>query len=1764
MKKLFILLIALLLCAGAAQAEISAAADLNAPGVTVGVDQGSAAELTVRELLPQASVAYFTDKFMGYTAVAQGKIDAFAYDRNQMKLAIEGGLADVRLLDETLGKPIQIAVGLSPVSQIPDLEGKINRFIGELRADGTLDDMYQRWVTDENETMPKITLPGSPSLRLTVGTSGIVPPYSYYQDGKLNGYDIELAYRFAAWLGADVEFKVYDYGAIIPAALSGDVDCVMANLNLTPERQEAMTFSDILYESELGILVRGETAAAEPAPAWAAYNGKRLGVLTGPLMEDIAHANFPDSEYMLFNSYPDCITALMSGRIDAYLGDEPGLKSVHAEQPRIDYIRERITNQEYSFAFRKNDPESARLCEELNAFLAQSHADGTMQELDDIWFGVDEGRKVVDMSGLTGENGTIRVVTTSTDMPWSYIKDGKNVGYDIDLVVRFCRAAGYKLELGDVDFAARIPAIQSGKYDFTTDMNVTEERKEQVLFSDPTSTGGVVLAILTDGAEAKADPAATAETLSPLAWNGRRMGIVTGTSFEPVTLQYYPDSQYLYFDSNSDLVTALTKKKIDGFLADEPVIRVICKEVPEITYLTEKITQDDYAFGFGKNSERADLIRGQFNEMLAQIMADGTMDALYDKWFGDDESAKVVDLTGFSGENGVLNVVTTSSSIPFSYIKDGNLAGIAIELTEMFCRRYGYTPKIEDVAVAARIPGLVTGKYDMCASPLTITEERKESINFSDPYYKGGIVLAVRKADVGDAAAPAADGSAPSFAQFAGKTIGVQVGTTSGAQVEAKIPTAKLAYYNTQTDLLAALRAGKIDAWGTDETVPKFLMMENDDIRILDGYLDTFELAAMFAKNEKGQALCAQYSAFVDSLWADGTMAALDDIWFGQDDAKRQVLDYEALPATNGTLRMAVDTSIVPFAYVKDNRVVGYDVDIAARFCQQNGYRLVVEPMDFGGVLPSVQSGKVDFAACGITITEERKESVLFSSANYKTGAVLAVLKSAEKMATGAKTQAKKITLDDLNGKRIGVVTGTISGRLAEKRLPDAQVNYFNAQTDCLAALQAGKTDAWSTDEPILRYMQIEYPQLEILDERLAESNLAAVFPKTEAGQALRDQFSEFLDKKWADGTMAEIDAIWFGADEAKRTVLDYESLPATNGTLHMAADLIQPPFSYMKEGRAVGYDIDVAARFCQEYGYGLEIQSMSFDGVLAAVQTSKCDFACSCITVTEERAESMLFSTPDYYGGIAVAVWKEKNADGTAMVELNAQPDKANIPAGVYTSLSELAGKKIGVQTGTSFDKSVIALIPDAQVEYYNSKPDMINALQTRKIEAYAVDEPVAKAQMQQNDKLTYVPEYMESFDFAYVFAKNEAGQALCDQFSEYLDTIRADGTMAEIEAKWFSEDESVKTLADYKAFPATNGTLNMATEAMYEPFSYVKGNEIVGYDIDIVVRFCQAYGYGLTITDMSFDAVLPAVQSGKCDFGGAGITITEERKESVLFSSPNFSGGTVMAVLKAESQPAAVENTVAAAPAAAAPSGFSVFWEGIKSSFNKTFLRENRWQLFLEGIGNTMLITALAILFGTALGFVLFMLCRNGNPVANGTTRFSMWLVQGTPMVVLLMILYYIIFGRVAISGIAVAVIGFTLTFGAAVLGMLRMGVGMIDRGQYEAAYALGHSNRHTFFKIILPQAIPHVLPAFQGEIVGLIKATAIVGYIAVQDLTKMGDIVRSRTYDAFFPLIAITVIYFVLEGLFSFAVSRISIHIDPKKRKRENILKGVNLHD
>ncbi len=493
-----------------------------------------------------------------------------------------------------------------------------------------------------------------------------------------------------------------------------------------------------------------------------------------------------------------------------------------------------------------------------------------------------------------------------------------------------------------------------------------------------------------------------------------------------------------------------------------------------------------------------------------------------------------------------------------------------------------------------------------------------------------------------------------------------------------------------------------------------------------------------------------------------------------------------------------------------------------------------------------------------------------------------------------------------------------------------------------------------------------------------------------------------------------------------------------------------------------------------------------------------------------------------------------------------NAQAvDTAVNADGSPVRLSQFEGKRVGIQTGTYFDALVTQRIPGAQLEYFNTKADLAQALTDGKIDAIALDAPVIRLLQQTYPKIIPVAEPLDNFAFSFAFPRSEQGAKLVDEFNDFLEEARKNGQMARLIDKWFGDNPSDRIPEDYSALPATKGSLRMDTESGYEPFVYVENGRVVGYEIDLAAMFCRQAGYGLEVVDMNFDAIIPSVSTGKCDFAGAGLSMTPERMESVFFSSPTYEDSARLAVYYAD-----------------APGGPASFWEWLTTGFEKTFLRENRWELFAKGVLNTMIITLSTILIGTALGFLVYMMGRKGNPVARHLTSAMTALIQGMPLVVLLMIFYYLVFSGINIDGLIVSIIAFSLTFGSGVYGLLRMGVGAVDPGQREAALALGYSDRHTFFKIILPQALPHIMPSYRDEIVSLIKSTAVVGYIAVQDLTKMSDIIRSRTYDAFFPLIAITVIYFLLEGLLAFLVGKIPVN--PKRRSPEQILKGVVTND
>jgi polar amino acid transport system substrate-binding protein len=288
-----------------------------------------------------------------------------------------------------------------------------------------------------------------------------------------------------------------------------------------------------------------------------------------------------------------------------------------------------------------------------------------------------------------------------------------------------------------------------------------------------------------------------------------------------------------------------------------------------------------------------------------------------------------------------------------------------------------------------------------------------------------------------------------------------------------------------------------------------------------------------------------------------------------------------------------------------------------------------------------------------------------------------------------------------------------------------------------------------------------------------------------------------------------------------------------------------------------------------------------------------------------------------------------------------------------------------------------------------------------------------------------------------------------------------------------------------------------------------------------------------------MELAAIIPSLLTGKTDMAGCGITVTKERAQSVLFTVPNYTGGVVVMVA------AAGDGAKSASP--------DSFWSGLNKSFRRTFLVENRYKMVLQGLKVTVLISILSAVFGTLLGFGVCMMRRAQTGWANIPARVFIRTIQGTPIVVLLMILYYIVFGSMDINAILVAIVGFSINFAAYVSEMMRTGIDAVDKGQHEAAYAIGFNKIQVFTKITFPQAARHVLPVFKGEFISMLKMTSVVGYIAIQDLTKMSDIILSRTYEAFFPLIATALIYFVIAYAATHLLSRVEMSVDPKRRKR-----------
>lgn len=374
--------------------------------------------------------------------------------------------------------------------------------------------------------------------------------------------------------------------------------------------------------------------------------------------------------------------------------------------------------------------------------------------------------------------------------------------------------------------------------------------------------------------------------------------------------------------------------------------------------------------------------------------------------------------------------------------------------------------------------------------------------------------------------------------------------------------------------------------------------------------------------------------------------------------------------------------------------------------------------------------------------------------------------------------------------------------------------------------------------------------------------------------------------------------------------------------------------------------------------------------------------------------------------------------------------------------------------------------------------------------------------------------------------YAAISATEEYVELFNAFLKTVKADGTFDDMVTRWVDEFD-INNPPPMPDIPTSgeNGILRVSTSSVCTPFVFLgPAGEIIGLEVELMQRFAASLGKTAQFTDMSYDALLLYIKSGKSDISAAMYYYTDERSESVYYTDSYYDALTAVVYRKADFE---------AGEAAPEATSFS-FISWLEDGIQKNLITENRWKMIVNGLIVTLQISFLSQIFGTMLGALCaYLLTRKAKPLQYIAKIYSGF-IHGTPMVVLLMISYYIIFGKSSISSIIIAVAAFALVEGAGIGEKLRTAISTVDPTEIEAARSMGYSASRAFLRVTLPQAVKVALPGYLNGFVELVKSTAIVGYIAIQDLSRAGDIIRSRTYDAYFPLLFVALIYLIVTTL------------------------------
>ena len=1226
-----------------------------------------------------------------------------------------------------------------------------------------------------------------------------------------------------------------------------------------------------------------------------------------------------------------------------------------------------------------------------------------------------------------------------------------------------------------------------------------------------------------------------------------RIGVMTGSTGEAITIERYPEAQVKSFDDIMDAVAAIKSGQLDAIVTSYPTAVQVSKKNQELGVLSKPLAYENTAIALKKDNGE---LLAALNRIISELRNNGTLESMKKRWLKSDLAPyEELDIT-LHTEGEPLKIGVSATREPFSFInKNGKVSGHDGELARIIAEKLQRPVEFYNMKFMALIPALQAGKVDLIVTGMTATEERKKFVHFTQSYFANAQVMLVKKS----AAAKSSPSRVPlsninksnvisNLGHIDGKRIGVLGGSAGDLAARKHFPNATFQVFISAADVALAIKTLKTDAFVYDKSVLLNLAEKNPELVIIDEPVDKLEIAAAIKKDNT--ELLAEINKVLSELKKKDTLQKLRAKWI---DSKYTVTPQ--MSSINDTdskkvLRMGTCALIEPFSFQANGILTGLDIELSRLIGQRLGKKIEIIDMNFEGLIPALQSGKIDFALSNFNVTEERKKLVNFSLPYIENDISALVRQFSEPDSAGehqtdvkhgdtdSQQDSKLAFIEDLKDKRIGVLLGSAHDTYATKNFPDATILQYKSPSDVALAVKSGKVDAALFDAEPLREILRQDDSLALLGKSLFTFNVGVGFKLD--NQALRNRFNHFLAQIKQNDVYADMVQRWMEKGDTRMPMID---TPQKNGVLVVGVSDVGMPFTAVQDNQLVGFDIELSERFAAYLGKELRFANMEFSSLIYAVSSGKAEMIASSIYVTEERTKKINFSEPYYVMGTRVFALKKNIATGKPSASDQTHAKK-------FTSIADLKEKRIGVLMGSVHDTYAMEHYPNATILQYKSPSDLVLAVKSGKADAAIYNRENLIQILRKDYELELLGDSLLSIPVGIGFNKDSA--PLREQFNAFLKEIKLNGDLKDMVDRWINNGSSV--MPDiYNT--GVNGVLVVGIVSDKGlPFAVFQDNRLIGFDIELAERFGAYLGKGVKFSDMEFGNLIAAVSAGKIDMIDSTLMITDERKTRIDFSDPYYELGASVFVLR--------KNLATYDAGSSVATESPTFLARITNSFYSNIIHENRYLLIWDGLRTTVVISIFATIFGTMLGALVCFMRMSTRTALNLPARIYINILRGTPVLILLMLIFYVVFASVDINPVLVAIIAFGMNFGAYVSEIFRSGIEGVDKGQTEAGIAMGFTKLKTFVFIILPQTIQRILPVYKGEFISLVKMTSIVGYIAVQDLTKASDIIRARTFDAFFPLIMVAILYFLIAWILMLSLEYLERVTDPKYKRRKAV--------